>query len=427
MALRGTLRDFSLGEILQLIGFQQKTGVLRVEGEEDTVTVSFLDGKVVAADSHKRRFENRLGNLLVRAGKLRPDVLAQVLDEQKRLGKPIGFVLLQGGLVTRADLQTALRTQILNLIYRLFRWHDGRYHFSQEKTVEYEVENFTPVATENILMEAARMSDEWPRIQSRIPSLDVVFRRAPGTEQLSLASDEDDRRAGTLAVSAEEAVVWNLIDGRRTVSEITESTFLSDFEVVKALDRMLGRHLVVETESARPVEPPPPPPPSEATREVLPANTPAALVLWACLAALLLVAVVFMPRNSLNYVLSGARGSYLAPIGSSISVAWLQRLDRGLEVFYLNEGYYPASLSELGSAAVLEGAFPVDGETSGYRYILRTGDNKYDLYGKTVTGKLDPSMTLSRTLDPISRESLLNQRHRAGAPARKPVRIDIVN
>ncbi|HET7452598.1 MAG TPA: DUF4388 domain-containing protein, partial [Thermoanaerobaculia bacterium] len=68
MALRGTLRDFSLGEILQLISFQRKTGVLTVEGEEDTVSVSFLDGKVVAADSLKRRFENRLGNLLVRAG-----------------------------------------------------------------------------------------------------------------------------------------------------------------------------------------------------------------------------------------------------------------------------------------------------------------------------------------------------------------------
>ena len=427
MALRGTLRDFSLGEILQLISFQRKTGVLTVEGEEDTVSVSFLDGKVVAADSLKRRFENRLGNLLVRAGKLTPAVLAEVLEEQNRLEQRIGFVLINRGLVTPGDLQAALRTQILNLIYRLFRWSDGRYYFSQEKSVEYEVDHFTPVATENILMEAARMSDEWPLIQSRIPSLDIVFRRAPGTEKLAVVSDEEGEAPGTLAVTPEEAIVWKLIDGKRSVTEVTEATFLSDFDVVKALDQMLGRRLIVEAErpsaAAVPAAAPPLPPP----REVIPANTPAALVLWACLAALLLVAIVFLPRNSLNRVLSGARGSYLAPVENSISVAWLQRLDRGLEVFYLNEGFYPANLSELESAAVLEGAAPIEAGTGSYRYILRTGDNKYDLYGKTLDGKLNPSLSLSRTLDPVARETMLTERRKKAETRKKPVRIDVVN
>ena len=68
MALEGTLRDFSLADIFQLIGLQRKTGVLIVEGEDDTVTISFLGGQVVAAESAVRRLENRLGNLLLRAG-----------------------------------------------------------------------------------------------------------------------------------------------------------------------------------------------------------------------------------------------------------------------------------------------------------------------------------------------------------------------
>jgi len=425
VALRGTLRDFSLGEILQLISFQRKTGVLTVEGEEDTVSVSFLDGKVVAADSLKRRFENRLGNLLVRAGKLTPAVLTEVLEEQKRLEQRLGFVLINRGLVTPADLQAALRTQILNLIYRLFRWSDGRYYFSQEKSVEYEVDHFTPVATENILMEAARMSDEWPLIQSRIPSLDLVFRRAPGTEKLAVISDEEAAAPGALAVTPEEAIVWKLIDGKRSVTEITESTFLSDFDVVKALDQMLGRRLIVEAERERAA--PVPAAPLPAPREVIPANTPAALVLWAALAALLLVSIVFLPRNSLNRVLSGARGSYLAPVESSISVAWLQRLDRGVEVFYLNEGTYPANLSELESAAVLEGAAPIESGTGNYRYILRVNDNKYDLYGKTLDGKLNPSLSLSRTLDPVARQTMLTERRKKSEIRKKAIKIDVVN
>ena len=51
MALKGTLRDFSLADIFQLIGIQRKTGVLTLKSDKDVVTVSFVDGNVVAADS----------------------------------------------------------------------------------------------------------------------------------------------------------------------------------------------------------------------------------------------------------------------------------------------------------------------------------------------------------------------------------------
>ena len=49
MALEGTLRDFSLADIFQLIGLQRKTGVLTLRSKEDTVTVTFLDVDEIAA------------------------------------------------------------------------------------------------------------------------------------------------------------------------------------------------------------------------------------------------------------------------------------------------------------------------------------------------------------------------------------------
>ena len=39
MALEGTLRDFSLADIFQLIGLQRKTGVLTLKGGGEVVTV----------------------------------------------------------------------------------------------------------------------------------------------------------------------------------------------------------------------------------------------------------------------------------------------------------------------------------------------------------------------------------------------------
>ena len=73
MALEGTLKDFSLADIFQLIGLQRKTGVLTLRSKDDTVTVTFLDGKVVGADSLSHRLENRLGSVLIKSGLLTND------------------------------------------------------------------------------------------------------------------------------------------------------------------------------------------------------------------------------------------------------------------------------------------------------------------------------------------------------------------
>ena len=55
MALEGTIRDFGLPDIFQLIGLQRKTGILTLRNEKDTVTVTFENGMVVMAASEPHR------------------------------------------------------------------------------------------------------------------------------------------------------------------------------------------------------------------------------------------------------------------------------------------------------------------------------------------------------------------------------------
>ncbi|MET0405181.1 MAG: DUF4388 domain-containing protein, partial [Cystobacter sp.] len=54
MALTGTLKDFGIADILQLIGQQQKTGVLALTHKDDSVHVAFKDGNIVKAESAHR-------------------------------------------------------------------------------------------------------------------------------------------------------------------------------------------------------------------------------------------------------------------------------------------------------------------------------------------------------------------------------------
>jgi hypothetical protein len=88
MALRGTLKDFALPDIFQLIGMQRKTGLLTLKSERETVTVVFENGMVVMADSTIRRLDDLLGSVLVRQGKLRKQDLDEVLAKQKASMQP---------------------------------------------------------------------------------------------------------------------------------------------------------------------------------------------------------------------------------------------------------------------------------------------------------------------------------------------------
>jgi hypothetical protein len=132
MALEGTIRDFGLPDIFQLIGLQRKTGLLTLTNEKDdeSVTVTFENGMVVMADSSARRLEDRLGNVLVKQGKVTRERLDDALGVQKQTLQRLGHILASGSAITTKDLRDALQVQISQIVFRVFRWRDGRYLFA---------------------------------------------------------------------------------------------------------------------------------------------------------------------------------------------------------------------------------------------------------------------------------------------------------
>jgi len=64
MALQGTLKDFSITEIIQLIGQQLKTGVLRIRRGKDLVELHFVDGMIVHVYSNYRGKKDLIGEIL---------------------------------------------------------------------------------------------------------------------------------------------------------------------------------------------------------------------------------------------------------------------------------------------------------------------------------------------------------------------------
>ncbi len=410
MALEGTLRDFSLADIFQLIGLQRKTGVLTLRGKDDTVTVTFLDGKVVGADSLNRRLETRLGSVLIKGGVLTQDQLNRALEIQKETLQRLGFVLTHYDIISADSLKQAIQLQILQIVYRLFRWKDGDYHFSQETTIEYDRDNVVPITAESILMEGARMIDEWPIIEKRIRSYDMVFRKkltdqeivvvgAEEADEVDFDSDTGSRKkkgltSDKIRISEEEKHIYDHVDGTVTVGDIVEVSRLSEFDTNKALYELLTRDLIEEVrgkkaqavvELAAPVD------------ETEVAETPVPLPLVIILGVVAILSLVTSFKNPLNQFTPFRR--QLSSIGETRKAISLQRMEaiaQAIEKYNSVNGHLPERLQDL-APYFIESSLLSDPWGNAYKYLQRP--DRYLVIGFSPDGKVDTDLMLSRTID----------------------------
>jgi hypothetical protein len=363
MALEGTLKDFALPDIFQLIGLQKKTGVLRLKNETDEVIIAFKDGLLVSADSKTRRLEERLGTRLVRSMLITEGQLHDVMEKQKQTLQRIGIVLVNEGVVRQEDLRQALEIQVTQVIYRVFRWDDGDYRFDQDAQIDYDRENFLPISAESILMGGMRVLDEWPIVEKVVRSMAAIYEKLPVSQpivvegadekdddddfdfSLAAAAPKDEGDGEKITLSAEEGAVYNLLDGQRTVEDLMYLGRLSDFDTCKAIYDLLNRALIRERTSTGGSS-------RGVVSSVLPQEASPVVVgsLIALIAALTLVGAAMFSMNPLNRAYP--IGFALADTQRQDQAATATRLDhivRALEAERLASGdtRYPGDLEEL--------------------------------------------------------------------------------
>ncbi|HEV7506345.1 MAG TPA: DUF4388 domain-containing protein [Thermoanaerobaculia bacterium] len=154
MAVEGTLDLFKLPEILQLISQQKKTGILTVQGQQDIVAISFLNGRIVAADALSQTLEEGLAQVLVREGMISASDLHRASAEHQSAGGRLIDVLVERRYLERAQLLQALRLQTWRLLEQLLRWNEGDFKFYSGDEVSFE-EGFNPIPVEELLIHAA--------------------------------------------------------------------------------------------------------------------------------------------------------------------------------------------------------------------------------------------------------------------------------
>ncbi len=267
MALEGSLRDFDLFSLFNMIKIQGKSGTLVLSRGQEFVKVFFDLGEIVGCDSNQVRLEDRVGTMLVRLGRLSGEELMQIVQLQRQTLKLMGTLLLESGKVTPQDLQDALFNQAMAIIYRTFRWKEGDYRFDSMLPLDLDREHFPPIPVDTVLMEAARIQDEWPEVQKRLPDLVTPLAKTVKGSGIKLDIDRElstilegqggGNSQGSSGLTHEQETVLTYFEQSQSVQDVLLVSRYEELDTCKTIADLLEQGLLepIRTDVNRPSRP----------------------------------------------------------------------------------------------------------------------------------------------------------------------------
>ena len=241
----GTLKEPALTEVLQSLREGRRTGVLHVAQGDATKRVYLEESAIVFASSDLEM--ERLGELLIREGKLKRSDLDLACKVREMSQLRLGRTLVEMGYLTSEELERRVRQQIVSIILSVFPWEPGKFR------TELKDEALAPdlvrrdLSTENILLAGVRLTSN-PEVARRgITNLDgaLYFACEPSAigEQIQL--------------TPEEGFVLSRVDGHASSSEIAQMSPLGEDETLRCVYGLIVAGILsVETPPSRTAAPP---------------------------------------------------------------------------------------------------------------------------------------------------------------------------
>jgi hypothetical protein len=219
---RGQLSQLPLPDILEYLRSTASTGILSLVSGGARKALYLKDGRVVFASSNLPN--DRLGEILIRDGKITVEeyeASIRAIHKGKRQGK----ALVEMGALSPKDLWEGVQYQVQEIVYSIFQWDEGSFHFEESTLPEKERITVDLDVTRLVLVGIRRVDAGGP-LQSRYPEgLLVLEAGAPPPQDL---------------LEPYEAHVLSLVDGDKSVLEICKDSEIGDNETLKLLYAFLS-------------------------------------------------------------------------------------------------------------------------------------------------------------------------------------------
>ncbi len=188
--LSGSLSDFGLVEVLQVVELGGMTGAIQLRQQDSgrTGVIYCSEGKV-ANCSEFDPGALMLGDILQQLGMAtHPQIEAASTQQQSDIvGKRIGERLVAMRVISEKQLREALRTKALWTARELAMWQQGSYEFIASPDIQKLLPyNDVPLDIEvmRVTMEMVRYTDEWDSMSAALPmGMRTVLQLAPSIQQ----------------------------------------------------------------------------------------------------------------------------------------------------------------------------------------------------------------------------------------------------
>jgi hypothetical protein len=218
--IRGEIETSSVPELLRSLLSSGETGVLTLRRGDVTKSIFIQQGRVVYAASNNQ--DERLGESLVVRGKI---TARQFLEASKmiRPGRRLGGILVEMEALDPEDLVPAVELQVHDILMELFDWTHGEYELVIKEMDPEQVVSLH-ISTENLILEGIRRSRSFSQVIRGIGDIDAILVPTGTTEVLY-----------KLDLTTEEQEILSHVNGRTTVEQICDVSYLSNFETCRIL------------------------------------------------------------------------------------------------------------------------------------------------------------------------------------------------
>ena len=247
--MRGNLGQTQLPNLIHSLHDSGETGILSLTRDQVSKRIYFGEGTMTFANSTFRG--DRLGEFLVRSGKMTQSHLALASQKVARTGRRLGETFVSMGLLTETEMEVGVAEQVLSIIYSVFPWDSGEYRFQGHAN---------PIADD---------------LKLRLPTIPVILegvrhiqdpqaiRRALGDPSSVLSYAKDFSAAETgCTLTSEESFVLSRVDGQSSVADIIALSPLPEEQTLRCLYALLSggflelggksRHLMPSAKSIDP-------------------------------------------------------------------------------------------------------------------------------------------------------------------------------
>ncbi len=220
LTLRGEIRSSSVPALLRSLLASGETGILTFRTAEVTKSIYMKDGRIVYAASTDP--DERLGELLLLKGRI---TARDYLEASKmiRPGRRLGAILVEMGAIDPDELIPTVEEQIREVLLELLTWTHGQYEVVM-KEIDADSVVTLNINAENLILEGIRRTRSWTQVMrgiGNILSVPALTERRDVLLRIELTHEEQE--------------VLAHVNGRSTIEQICNVSFLTHFETCRTL------------------------------------------------------------------------------------------------------------------------------------------------------------------------------------------------